>query len=176
MDNINYRKSNHLCTMYCLKTKIRAIFTVICLLTIGSTVLGLTIQYNYVEKYLHFHDGECIINSCALTADICCTKTCNICYNVNVNITLINSDSSKSRVAYDVSDNGNICEENKIACYYDDRDIHQNLRITPFDIHEKGTDVILATLFMAFMVGISIYIYLVALVQRDPNPEYHELH
>lgn len=101
--------------------------------------LAFTIQYAYIEKADHYHQDLCSIHNCTfvLTDNIFVTT---ISYRLYLYLT--NATYTKY---YTYDSYTNMCNNTKINCYYDDRNITQSLRLQKY-IVDTGVEVAITAL------------------------------
>lgn len=141
----------------CAMRRGEAVFVVIFSLIIGSTVLSLTIIYGGAWQHSHYHESECLVNSCTLVQTVCCRYlNCQACYNLSINITLVLGYSTHTKLIHDLVMDDEICQNDEITCYYDDSDMN-HLKVSPFPVTAMSIILtILASIFMIITIIFSV--------------------
>lgn len=105
-----------------------------------SLIAAIFIGYSIFDVVININTSMCDIKNCTLIYDDCCKPfimeqdhyefICNPCYHADINYTLTTSDSQIYRKTrkYNIYDR-HFCNQSKITCYFDNRNILSSLRL-----------------------------------------------
>ncbi|HSW76429.1 MAG TPA: hypothetical protein VLG50_05265 [Candidatus Saccharimonadales bacterium] len=142
-------------------TKAIIISTLICVILILSTSvgLGILIRYGYLPEFTHHHESLCYNNGCYTVESTCSYQSGKItrytpCNKYFIHVTLVVNDTN-----YDKNVQYRYCTTDNVTCFYDDRDIFNTLTLAPLGPPMSIVGIILISVFLAtLLVGYVIVI------------------